>query len=464
MNYTEKIERSERFKIAIKISFPFIILVLFLKFLLIKDNDISILDIVLFGLLIIFYVYFSSYMIYQNLKHSIIDATSMTFSREKTQQIIEKFMQKSDERESIVLLKFENLSDLSERLGIKKTDEILKDTIKQLDRFLIEQNYENSIIGHYNASCFLLYVFEPYKSLTHSLITFIKRMQSQNVQILLKFSAINANFDPKFDRTINHLLNAIKERETTERADMMKFEKSIIDSVDESAFLYKTQRAISLDIAQDDMTSVITAVKTHDLGVIARSKFMPIIAQNEYNIKFDKANFAKFCTILKERLKSEKFIFELSTNAIKDAGFLNFIKDFTQTQKIVTKNIVFEFSDDFDDDDLHWINQILKEYKNLGFSFAISHFGGLKSNCLNYLCYLDVEFVIFDMCVSKDLQNEKVMQIYSKIVEICSKMGVRTIAKFIQTQGEFEAVKEARIDYAHGFYIQKPTEIYREEA
>jgi EAL domain-containing protein (putative c-di-GMP-specific phosphodiesterase class I) len=94
--------------------------------------------------------------------------------------------------------------------------------------------------------------------------------------------------------------------------------------------------------------------------------------------------------------------------------------------------------------------------KDEGFRFAIDDFGSGYSS-FYYLKYLPVDFLKIDGEFIKSLPNSPKDRIFIEgIVSVAKKMGIKTLAEFIENEEVLKVVKDLGIDYAQGYYFGKP--------
>ena len=78
---------------------------------------------------------------------------------------------------------------------------------------------------------------------------------------------------------------------------------------------------------------------------------------------------------------------------------------------------------------------------------------------MQYLKFLNVDFIVYDIEFNKNLNDEKIKNIFIGINEACAKSGIKTIMRFIDKE-EFQAgLYEMGIDYVQGFCVEKPNDI-----
>ena len=97
----------------------------------------------------------------------------------------------------------------------------------------------------------------------------------------------------------------------------------------------------------------------------------------------------------------------------------------------------------------------MKKYKC---KIAIDDFGTGYSN-FEYLIKLKADFLKIDGSLIRNLERDDNARIVvSTIVEFSKKLGMKTIAEFVENEEIFNIVKEMGIDYSQGYFFSMPIE------
>ncbi|MEE8429077.1 MAG: EAL domain-containing protein, partial [Gammaproteobacteria bacterium] len=139
-----------------------------------------------------------------------------------------------------------------------------------------------------------------------------------------------------------------------------------------------------------------------------------------------------------------------------DDSFLDFIRDQLNTPGIPPSAFCFEVTETAAIANLSQATEVIRELKELGCMFALDDFGsGLSS--FAYLKNLPVDYLKIDGQFVQGMVDDPIDKAMVKsISEIGHVMGMRTIAEFVETQEIFEALREIGVDYAQGYWIDKP--------
>jgi Amt family ammonium transporter len=146
----------------------------------------------------------------------------------------------------------------------------------------------------------------------------------------------------------------------------------------------------------------------------------------------------------------------LSGASIGDPACLSGIKDFFKQYKVDPKLICFEITETAAISNLRSATKFIKEMKSLGCKFSLDDFGsGLSS--FGYLKNLKVDYLKIDGSFIKDIDKDTTDRaMVQSINSIGHVMGLKTIAEFVESEEIITILSEIGIDYAQGYYIDRP--------
>jgi EAL domain-containing protein (putative c-di-GMP-specific phosphodiesterase class I) len=137
---------------------------------------------------------------------------------------------------------------------------------------------------------------------------------------------------------------------------------------------------------------------------------------------------------------------------------LNMLERYNIGSRVVFEIVESESIENFEGV-IHFINQV----KKYGCKIAIDDFGTGYSN-FEYLIKLKADFLKIDGSLIKNLDKDKnALVVVSTIVEFSKKLGMKTIAEFVENEEIFKIVKDLGIDYSQGYYFSQPLESVRDK-
>ncbi|WP_333802905.1 EAL domain-containing protein [Sulfurospirillum sp.] len=460
MLYSEIKERENRFIIALKIAFPFLLLIgIFLQsFKLFSHTTI---DFILFILLIPIYVYYTVYLIYHGFQTTLIDPITKTFNRS---EIIAKIAKIGDcKNTTISYLHINNLSDINERYGTNNGDMVLSQFIQKLELFLREHHFKNVAIGRYSNDSFLFYVKHPSRELRHLLTIFIKSIQNvgiANIEVKVTFSLLNAAYDKNPNNVIEQLLMLIetqkKSEETIPDIKVNQFKAMMDEAINHHKFFFKYQPSLSLQTDQIILLEVLTRIESQTYGSLSKQQIQRIVNHIGYEREFDEKVF-EFLLEEISPLMEKKVLFsvEVTPVTLRNINFKRYLINLFKQKGIDPHRFILEITEQKSYENIHRFKEIIESYQEVGFKIALGSFGG--NNCgFEYLKQLPIDLVKFDIEFTKKIDDAKYQQLLLHYVSLIQTLRIQSMVKFVDKEVHFEKMKEFKPDFIQGFFISKP--------
>ncbi len=168
----------------------------------------------------------------------------------------------------------------------------------------------------------------------------------------------------------------------------------------------------------------------------------------------------------KKKEKNDKLLFiNLSGKEVSDKGFIDFLIHAAQVTGIAPSEVVFEITEREAVGDIANVMEFINRVMSRGFKLAIDDFGSGYSS-FYYIKYLPVNFVKIDGEFVKELasQDYRDVAFVESIQTLCTKLGTKTVAEFIESENILKILGDIGIDFGQGFYLGPPeAEFIREE-
>jgi len=461
MLYSEMKERENRFITALKIVFPFLLLlgISFHSFQLHSNDS---LNIFLLILLIPTYVYYTVYLIYYGFQTTLIDPTTKTFNRTKILKKLAKI--KDPEHTSVILLHVKNLEDINERYGLAKGDFVLKQFIKKLQQFLEVHHFKNIPIGRYSNVNFILIIPFSLNELKHLLSIFIKSIQNvgiDNIEVKANFSLLNASYDSTINNLIEKLLEQVEEQIKNNeiipniKPDALKF--AIFEALKNNKFLFKYQPCIAPKENQKIIYEVLTRIESTYYGILSKHQIQRIINHEGYEKEFDEKVFSLLIEKIQPLLAINEIFFsvEVSPVSLRNTTFKHFLVTLFEQKKVDPNRFILEIIEKKSYEEMHRFSEIIKAYHDIGFKIALGNFGGNNSS-LEYLKQLPIDMVKFDIEFTKNSDVIKYQELLNHYVKLCQTLHIQSMVKFVDKEAFFERIKTYEPDFIQGFCVSKP--------
>jgi EAL domain-containing protein (putative c-di-GMP-specific phosphodiesterase class I) len=128
----------------------------------------------------------------------------------------------------------------------------------------------------------------------------------------------------------------------------------------------------------------------------------------------------------------------------------------------IGSRVVFEIVESEYMENFGSVMDFIHEAKRYNCKIAIDDFGTGYSN-FEYLIKLKADYLKIDGSIIKNIhKDENAFLVVSTIVEFSKKLGMKTVAEFVENEEIFKIVKELGIDYSQGYYFSEPKEGLRD--
>ena len=118
--------------------------------------------------------------------------------------------------------------------------------------------------------------------------------------------------------------------------------------------------------------------------------------------------------------------------------------------------IIFEVTEQEQVLDIDHLVGILRAYRQQGFRTAIDDFGAGYAG-LNLLADFQPDLLKLDMQLIRSVDQDTVRQVLVETtLEMCRKLGIRVIAKGIETRAELDCLRQMGVELFQGYLLAKP--------
>jgi diguanylate cyclase (GGDEF)-like protein/PAS domain S-box-containing protein len=151
-----------------------------------------------------------------------------------------------------------------------------------------------------------------------------------------------------------------------------------------------------------------------------------------------------------------RFSINLSGASMADASLVDFVRQALKTHRVRPELVCFEITETAAVGNFDVAVQLMHGLRELGCRFALDDFGAGMSS-FTYLKRLPVDYVKIDGAFVKDMSKDAVdFAMVEAIHNIAHRMGLRTVAEFVQNDVTIEMLRGLGVDYVQGYGVEKP--------
>lgn len=187
--------------------------------------------------------------------------------------------------------------------------------------------------------------------------------------------------------------------------------------------------------------------------VISPFFFLGVAKQTRQYFELTKAVLERSFEMFKD--KDMEFSVNLSIMDILEKQMSEHIFEMLERYKIGSR-VVFEIVESEYIENFEGVINFINRAKQYNSKIAIDDFGTGYSN-FEYLIKLKADYLKIDGSLIKNIdKDENSHLVVSTIVEFSKKLGMKTIAEFVENENIYKIVKELGIDYSQGYYFSEP--------
>jgi len=246
----------------------------------------------------------------------------------------------------------------------------------------------------------------------------------------------------EYDKMLGTLVSAIKEDR--------------IEVFYQPIYSIKKQKFVSAE--------ALARIRCKDGSIIPPGAFIPIAEETGLISEVGEIMFDKTCRFMKEHdlnrygvkyIEANVSVVQCSSEALADA-YISIMKKHQLSPSCINLEITESAS-------INMRTALLDNMERLldyGVSFSLDDFGNGQSN-LNYIVDMPVQIVKFDRDMTQAyFANEKAKFILRATMNMIHDMKFKIVSEGVETEEQFEALKELGIDYIKGYYFSKPLEAH----
>ncbi len=230
--------------------------------------------------------------------------------------------------------------------------------------------------------------------------------------------------------------------------------KLIKHSIENRAIVPYFQPILNLKTGEIEKYEALVRMIDGD-NVIAPGGFLHVAKQSRNYFKVTEIMIE---AVLKElSVHNQTISVNISMEDISNKDMIDLIVSRLRACQEDASRIVFEILESESIEDYKSVRQFIREVKSYGAKVAIDDFGSGYSNFL-HVFELEADFLKIDGSLIKNIHENKQSLILVKgIVDFSKRLGMQTIAEFVENEEILSILKEIDVDFAQGYYIGKPS-------
>lgn len=453
MVYTEQVERSHRFRLALRMGLPIFFLTIITFFALLNQQSEGIFtSFITFSLILLgVMVYFIFYLIYQGSNERITDPITHTF----TQDYFFALLEREKGVKTLIMISLENLWIINEQYGIKNGDSVLQNIVIKLDDFFRDKGFDKLSISRYKGGDFLLSLpgeKENYLPLVELFLSKYQNYLDNEIEIRLEAVMIDSRLSEDIELLISRLYELHNDRVSSEKEDIYSISE-LEDEINEA--LEKSLFSIGFwPVCCDEYPVFDTTVKLIDSQgrFIHQSRYIPVLNRFNKMRMLESAVLEKIGSLCDERYRN--FILTVSSVSLRNPHFFEHALTLFERYPLARNKITLMFEEKEYCHQLERFAHQIALYRKAGYQIALDRLGGYQTTLL-YLKELEIDIVRFDSLYTRHIKEsgyQNVIQGLNLTAHLC---GAKTWIPMIEDEHTDNIAQSLKINYRQGNFLGK---------
>ncbi len=462
MLYSESQERARRFRLALRMGIPILLLIGVIVAYIVKQNRFvpSEFEIVLILAVLFISTYFLFFLINLGQAETYIDRMTGAFNRSSLLEVLDTQM-RGHTPYSVVLLRLENLPFINDHYGIDRGDRLLRVFVHLLDEFLKLHEIREPLIGRYHGGDFILGLSVSHEKSMELMEAFESTYQEiGHIAIELKYAGIEKDETNDTSVLVNHLYDTLSQQKSSsfsgrkeqKRVNPRRLEHEIVEAIEKERLLLHYIPTLDTHTKEIDLFEVGVRLQTRESGVLPPKKFIPVINRLGFERTFDEALFRAICKDAKRVRNKIRFSFNISPFSLRNESFVESIRKIAGGEGVSYERMIVELFENRPFKDTKRYRVILDELRELGIEFALDNFGASNAS-FEYIKKLPVDMVQFDREFTLSYGNPKIAALLHAYIQACKSMEIKTLVKWVDSEESLRRFSQIGIDYIQGFAV-----------
>jgi len=205
---------------------------------------------------------------------------------------------------------------------------------------------------------------------------------------------------------------------------------------------------------------LFSRIRREDGQIFGAGVFLPFAEQLNLVSQLDRLVIEQIKDMDAGRLKVGWVAVNLSPASLRDEAFREWVKTFIETLPAASPRIIFELSEFGAVNNLDLVKTFGAFVQSQGHALGLDHYGQSFSH-LGYLKSLRPDYVKIDRAYTGELKDEESDSRFfiGSLCSVAHSIDIAVIAEGVETESQFQRLKELHIDAIQGWLIEKPRPI-----
>ena len=414
----------------------------------------------------------------QTLYAAYNDTLTGLSNRKKMLEIFNTLIQDKNEKFAVLSIDLDNFKNINDNFGHKAGDIVLKEVASRLNEIISS----NGIISRIGGDEFLIILsdlnfYANAEKIATTIGSKLKSAFTYEENSMFVGASIGISIFPEHGTDVDTLIKnadlAMYEVKNNGGYGYTIYSKSmnnkiinklsmkikLNNAISNNEFIIYYQPIIDIKSMKVLNSEALIRWKQGD-KIIPPIEFIPIAKSIGEIVAIDNWMLENACNQCKkwQNLGTKDFSISVNTSykQLKQVGFVELVVKLLKINSLLPRYLNLEITEDEAMEDPELIINILTELKALGIKISLDDFGTGYSS-LSYVNMLPIDTIKIDKSLITNLENgSKNILIIKSIIGMAHSLNIKVITEGIETEEQFNIIKELKCDLIQGYLIGKP--------
>ncbi|MTT52136.1 EAL domain-containing protein [Alcanivorax sp. VBW004] len=232
------------------------------------------------------------------------------------------------------------------------------------------------------------------------------------------------------------------------------------ESLESNRFLLYAQEIRPIDASTEPSHyEVLLRLRDRNGDILNPGSFIPAAERYQMMPHIDRWVLTQLLVTLSDELAALpqlNIAINLSATSLDDPTFMPFLESLLSKTSLSPERLTFEITETTVVNQLSSASDLLGRIREQGCKVALDDFGSGFSS-FSYLKHFPVDFIKIDGSFVRNLLHSSVDRtIVESINEVAHRLGVKTVAEYVEEHALIGVLEEAGVDFVQGYAIGRP--------
>ncbi|MDD3362594.1 MAG: bifunctional diguanylate cyclase/phosphodiesterase [Hespellia sp.] len=273
---------------------------------------------------------------------------------------------------------------------------------------------------------------------------------------------VDIDLSDMVDRAEEHMRQAKEEfaKQDSKVKHIPVIKSDLLQDLANGNYVVCLQPKIDVDTEEAVAAEALIRYRHPDMGLMDPERYLRLLNRTGLSHYVDMFVFEEVCKILHSWMQRDLPMIPISVNfsgsTLREEHMADTMMELIEQYHIPYEYLEIEISETDEIMNQEMLAETSDKIRKSNIRVILDNFG-TKNSSLSILSIMEFDSLKLDKGLITNIVSSRRSQIVAKaIVDVCKELGASVTASGIETQDQFNILKELHCDYAQGFFFNKP--------